>query len=202
MRIAVLGTGHMATTLGSGLQQAGHTIVFGSRSPSEHQDLSADVVEHAAAIQGADVVISALAAASSLQTLSALREPLAGHVLIDIGNAVDERLELLDPVTSLGQKLQAALPGTRVVKALNTLPGTVAIDPASLPTPTSVFLAGDDEQAKALVSNLIGDLGWPQETRLDLGGITAALAMERYFSLFAALMGAFRGAPFNIAVIR
>lgn len=202
MHIAVLGTGHMATTLGTGLQQAGHTIVFGSRSPGEHQDLSADVTDHAAAVQGADVVLSALAAASSLEALTALREPLAGHVLIDIGNAVDERLQLLYPVTSLGERLQAALPGTRVVKALSTLPGTVAVDPASLSGPTSLFLAGDDAEAKALVSSLIGDLGWPEDARIDLGDITASLAMERYFSLFVALMAAFRGAPFNIAVIR
>lgn len=192
----------MARTLGAGLRRAGHTIVFGSRDPDGHQDLDGAVLDHAGAIEGADVVLNALAAASSLQALTALHPQLEGRVLIDIGNAVDDDLELLDPVTSLGEKLQAALPGTRVVKALSTLPGEVAVAPGSLSAPTTVFLAGADAAAKDLVSGLIGDLGWPQETRVDLGGIHAALAMERYFSLSAALMATMHGAPFNIAVVR
>lgn len=202
MRIAILGTGHMAVTLGTGLRTAGHDIVFGSRRPEDHSDLPAPVTDHAAAIAGSDVVLSALAAAQALDTLTGLRAPLDGSVLIDIGNAVDERMELLHPESSLGELLQRALPGTRVVKALNTLPGTVAVDPGSLSAPTSVFVAGDDAAAKALVSGLIGDLGWTPGSIVDLGDITAAKAMERYFSLFAALMGALRGAPFNIAVVR
>lgn len=202
MRIAVLGTGHMATTLGSGLQRAGHDLVFGSRTPGDRPDLPAPVLDHAAAIEGSDVVISALAAATSLQALAALEESLAGRVLIDIGNAVDERLDLLHPEDSLGERLQQALPRTRVVKALNTVAGTVAVDPGSLSAPTAVFLSGDDQEAKALVSGLIGDLGWAAESRIDLGGIATARAVERYFSLFAALMGAMRGAPFNIAIVR
>lgn len=201
MRIAILGTGHMATTLGGGFQKAGHDIVFGSRNPGEHTDLPAPVADHAAAIDGSDLVVSALAAASSLETLTGLRDELDGHVLLDIGNAVDGHMELIYPTASLGEQLQQALPGTKVVKSLNTLPGTLTVAPDTLPAPTVVFLSGDDADAKALVSGLIGDLGWSEESRVDLGGITTARAAERYFSMFGALMGHFRGAPFNLALV-
>jgi 8-hydroxy-5-deazaflavin:NADPH oxidoreductase len=202
MRIAILGTGHMARTLGAGFAKVGHEIVFGSRSPEQHTDLPAAVTDHASAIDGSDLVLSALAAATSLETLTGLREALAGHVVLDIGNAVNERMELLYPTTSLGEQLQQALPDSRVVKSLNTLPGTIAVAPESLSAPSVVFLSGDDADAKAMVSGLIGDLGWAESSRVDLGGIATALAAERYFSLFAALMGAFRGAPFNLALVR
>ena len=105
-------------------------------------------------------MVSALAAASTLATLTPLADALAGRVLLDIGNAVGPDMELLYPTSSLGEQLQAALPRTKVVKSLNTMPGTVAIDPGSLSAPTVVFLSGDDADAKALVSGLIGDLGW------------------------------------------
>lgn len=201
MRIAVLGTGHMATTLGTGFQRVGHDVVFGSRSPGDHTDLPAPVTDHAAAIDGSDLVVSALAAATALEALTGLRDALDGHVLLDIGNAVDQTMELLYPSSSLGEQLQAALPGTRVVKSLNTVAGTIAVAPESLPAPTVVFLSGDDAEAKALVSGLIGDLGWAEQSRIDLGGIRTARAAERWFSMFGVLMGHFRGAPFNLALV-
>lgn len=200
MRIAILGTGHMAITLGTGFVRAGHDVVLGSRDPAK-AGLPFPVTDHASAIEGSDLVVSALAAATTLETVPALADALDGKVLLDIGNAVGPDLELLHPASSLGEQLQAALPRTKVVKSLNTLPGTIAIDPGSLPTPTVVFVSGEDADAKALVSGLIGDLGWAPESRIDLGGIGTARAAERYFSLFAALMGHFRGAPFNIALV-
>lgn len=122
-------------------------------------------------------------------------------MLLDIGNAVDEHMELIYPTASLGEQLQQVLAGTKVVKSLNTLPGTLAVAPDSLPAPTVVFLSGDDADAKTLVSDLTGDLGWAEESRIDLGGIAAARAAERYVSMFGALMGYFRGAPFNLALV-
>ena len=201
MRIALLGTGHMATTLGVGFQRSGHDIVFGSRNPGEHDGLPATVTDHASAIRGSDLVVSALAAATSLETLTGLRDALDGHVLLDIGNAVDEHFELLYPTVSLAEQLQQALPDTRVVKSLNTLPGPVAVNPAMLSAPSVLFLSGDDAAAKALVSGLIGEWGWSEESRIDLGGIATARGAERYFSLFASLMGHFRGAPVNVSFV-
>ena len=200
MRIAILGTGHMATTLGGGFARAGHDVVFGSRTPGK-DGLQGPVLDHAAAVDGSDLVVSALVAATTLATVPALADALAGKVLLDIGNAAGPDFELLYPASSLGEQLQAALPRTKVVKSLNTLPGTIAVDPGSLPSPTVVFLSGDDADAKALVSGLIGDLGWAPEARIDLGGIGTSRAVERYFSLFAALMGHFRGTPFNLALV-
>ena len=202
MHIAILGTGHMATTLAGGFRAAGHTVAFGSRSPESHPELAPEVTDVASAVAGADLVVSALQASVSEQVLTSHADLLAGHVLLDIGNAVTERFELMYPNGSLGAVLQDALPRTRVVKSLSTLGGTVTVAPDSLSGPTSVFLSGNDADAKALVSGLIVDLGWPVEQQIDLGGISTARAVEHYFLLFAALMGALRSPAFNIAVTR
>jgi hypothetical protein len=202
MHIAILGTGHMATTLGTALVGAGHDVTFGSRTPDAAGELPAPVLDHAGAIAGSDVVISALAAAHSLSTLSALRESLDGRVLIDIGNAVDERLNLIYSDSSLGERLQLALPATKVVKTLNTVGGPIGVQPDLLSAPTNVFLSGDQDDAKALVASLLTDLGWTPESQIDLGGISTAKAAEHYFLLFAALMGSLRSPAFNLAIIR
>ncbi|PRZ41180.1 hypothetical protein CLV47_11156 [Antricoccus suffuscus] len=202
MRIAVLGTGHMATTLASGFISAGHTAIFGSRDPQAHPELAAPVMATAAAMRDADLVVNALQASFSLEALTPLADDLAGKVLLDIGNAVSPAFELLYPNESLGELLQAALPATKVVKSLNTLPGTLAVAPHSISEATSVFLSGDDIEAKELVSALLADLGWGPAAQVDLGGIASARGAEHYFVLFAAMMQSFRGAPFNIRVVR
>lgn len=202
MRIAILGTGQMATTLGTALLDAGHDVAFGSRTPQSATELPAPTLDHASAISGSDVVISALAAAHSLATLTALREPLSGRILIDIGNAVDERLNLLYQDSSLGERLQLALPATKVVKTLNTVGGPIGVRPSLLSSPTNVFLSGEQDDAKSVVSSLLNDLGWTPDAQIDLGGIATAKAAEHYFLLFAALMGSLRSPAFNIAIIR
>jgi 8-hydroxy-5-deazaflavin:NADPH oxidoreductase len=202
MRIAVLGTGQMARTLGGALMSKGHEVAFGSRDPSQASGLPAPVTGHAEAIGSGGVVLSALAAAHSLDALSRLREELAGRVLIDIGNAVNERMDLIYADSSLGERLQQALPRTRVVKTLNTVGGPIGVHPGLLAAPTNVFLSGDDEGAKKTVAGLLTDLGWAPEQQADLGGIATARAAEHYFLLFAALMGSLRTPAFNIAIIR
>lgn len=202
MNITILGTGHMARTLGAGLLRSGHSVVFGSRDPGAVTDLPAPVLGHADAIARGEIVLNAVAAAHSLETLTALAGDIGDRVLIDIGNAVDQHFELLYPDGSLGERLQQALPDARVVKTLNTLAGTLAVDPSSLPVPTTVFLSGDDAAAKANVAGILRTLGWTDEQQIDLGGIATARAVEHYFLLFAAMMMGLRSERFNVAVIR
>lgn len=202
MDITILGTGHMARTLASGLLRSGHSIVFGSRTPAAHSDLPAPVALYSDAIAGGTLVISALAAAHSLETLAPLADAIGERVLIDIGNAVDERFDLLYPDSSLGERLQQALPRAGVVKTLNTVGGPIGIDPSVLSAPTTVFLSGDDAGAKATVAGILRDLGWADGQQIDLGGISTARAAEHYFLLFAALMGALRSPQFNLAITR
>ena len=202
MRISILGTGHMGRTLGEGFSKAGHNVVYGSRTPEEQTGLPGPAVSYAEAAAGSDVVLSALAAAHSLEVLTPLRDQLSGRVLIDIGNAVNGQMDLIYPDSSLGERLQRALPETQVVKTLSTVGGPIGINPAQLSAPTNVFLSGDDAEAKSVVSGLLADLGWEPDRQVDLGGIATARAVEHYFLLFAALMGALRSPAFNIAVTR
>lgn len=200
MRIGVLGTGGVAQMLAAAWSRAGHEVDLGSRDPGS-KSLDVAVRPLADVVADAEVVVNATPGADSLDALSAVgASRFAGKVLIDVANANTPSFELVYPNSSLGEKLQEALPDARVVKTMNTAAMTVLTDPASL-GPSSVFLSGDDPDAKATVAGLLADLGWADDAIIDLGGITTARGVEHYFLLFAALMQV-GGPKFNLRVVR
>ncbi len=201
MEIGILGTGNVARTLATGLTRAGHSVRFGSRHPDERNDLDGRVVEPAQAIAEADVVISAVAASESLENVRRLGAPaFAGKIVLDLGNAVTPDFTLIYPNASLAEALQAALPDAHVVKSLNTIPAALMVDPGLL-GPSSVFVSGNDVEAKRTVTGLLTDLGWPPETVVDLGAIESARGPEHYFLMFAAVMRDGIAPLFNIALV-
>ncbi|TIC79123.1 NAD(P)-binding domain-containing protein [Nocardioides sp. GY 10127] len=196
-RIAVLGTGQVGTTLATRWAAVGHEVVVGSRRPQAGAS-----VAYREAVEGADVVVSALPGAVVLETLTGLADVLAGAVVLDPAAPIDQDRRLLYPNDSLAARLQAALPGSRVVKTLNLMNVSVMTDPLSTLPSATVMLSGDDPDAKDLVVSLLLNLGWRTEDVLDLGGIGTALATEHAVPLFFALAGRLGTLRFNLDVSR
>ena len=201
MRLAILGTGNVAQTLARRLSETGHEVTFGSRDPASRTGLNAPVTSLADAVARNDVVINATPGAASLEAVEGIgAAAFAGKVLVDVANANTPAFELVYPNSSLGEKLQAALPDAKVVKTMNTAAMAVMTEPAALP-PSNVFVSGDDAAAKATVKSLLGGLGWPDDSIVDLGGIVSARGTEHYFLMFAALMQSVRSPEFNIRLV-
>ena len=102
---------------------------------------------------------------------------------------------------SLGERLQAAYPGARVVKTLNTVTVAVMVDPGRLGQDTDLFVAGNDPAAKTWVSaTVLGEwLGW---TRIvDLGDISASRGLEMSLPLWLRLMGAVGTPLLNVKLV-
>jgi 8-hydroxy-5-deazaflavin:NADPH oxidoreductase len=203
MRIAILGTGRVAQALATGLQRAGHDVVLGSRDPAHREALPVPVLASAQAVTDADVVINAVQGVDSIPLLTSIGAGnLDGRVLWDIANAANPDFTLAIPDDSLGRRIQEAFPGVKVVKAGNQVAAVIVADPTMLPTPTAMFVSGDDAGAKEVVSGLLVDLGWPRDSLVDLGGIANALAQEHYLALFGALMQQLGTPYFNIAIVQ
>jgi predicted dinucleotide-binding enzyme len=174
---------------------------------ADSQGGSASAATFAEAAGFGEVVFNCTAGVHSLEALDAAgAEALAGKVLIDVANPLDfsagfpPRLAVPDD-DSLAERIQLAFPLTRVVKALNTVTASVMVDPAALAEPTDLFIAGDDGAAKALVTDLLVELGWSRERVRDLGGLAASRATERYLMLWLPLMGGLGSAAFNVRVV-
>lgn len=202
MRIGILGTGRVAALLGSRWAEAGHTVTLGSRHPESATGSELSVVSSAAAVADNDVVVNATPGAVSLQLVEDIgADAFRGRILIDVANANTPDFALVYPNSSLGERLQAVLPGTKVVKSLNTAAMAVLTRPKAL-ADSSVFLSGDDAEAKAVVSGLLEDFGWSSESIVDLGGIASARGTEHYFLMFAALMQSQHTSNFNIRLVK
>lgn len=205
--ITFLGTGRVATTLGTGLARVGHTITFGSRggAASTLDVEGARTTDPAAAVAASPVVVNATPGETSLERLTGLRDALAGKVLVDVSNAVHHGEdgmpgELVHAPSSLAEQLQAALPDTAVVKTLNTMLFPVMTDPGSLSAPATAFLSGDDAGAKDAVRALLHDLGWSDKQILDLGGVRTARGPEAMILLVPDVLRARGFTPFAVSV--
>ncbi|MFK4693193.1 NADPH-dependent F420 reductase [Streptomyces pristinaespiralis] len=203
MRIGILGTGNVARALAAGWSGAGHEVVLGSRRPQDRKETGLTVVGLDEAVTHAEVVVNATPGTVSLDLLAGIGAPaLTGKTLIDVGVGLsDDYTELSHPNSSLGEQIQAAFPGTAVVKTLCTMDSTVMVDPGGLDGPSAVFLSGESTVAKQLTGRLLGDLGWPSSSLMDIGGIATARGQEHFALLFMGIAAGVGGHMFNINVV-
>ena len=225
MNIAVLGTGMVGRALAGRLDELGHTVVIGTRDPQAtlartepdgmgNPPFSAWLAQHpgvslatfADAAGGADLVVNASSGEAAMEVLRlAGAENLAGKVLLDIANPLDfsagfpPTLFVKDS-DSLGEQIQRAFPGTRVVKTLNTLNASLMVDPKTLGESSTVFVSGDDPEAKATVTGLLQSFG--HDDVIDLGGIETARGTEMLLPIWLRLMGKLGTAHFNFKIVR
>jgi hypothetical protein len=216
MRIAVLGTGIVGRTLGTKLVELGHEVRMGSRTPDNEQ--AAEWVAEAGdrASQGTfadaaafgELVLNCVGGAVALQALEAAgAENVDGKTLLDVSNPLDFSQGMPPTLTvcntnSIGEEIQRKFPNTRVVKSLNTVNTAVMVDPGVVPGEHDLFVCGDDDGAKAQVSELLESFGWPSDRILDLGDISGARGMEMYLPLWLRLFSTFGTGQLNIHVTR
>ncbi|MFK4066529.1 NADPH-dependent F420 reductase [Streptomyces sp. NPDC029674] len=164
----------------------------------------------------ADFVINGIDGANAVAALTAISEHLAGKTLMDyavpyVYNPEHEHpwptpwgmMPALDPVDSdsLGERLQRALPETKVVKACVTQEQETAVNPKAIGGGEhTMFIAGEDADAKAEVTELLRAYGW--QDVLDLGPIVSCRGMEMYAHMHSAIQFALGGARFGIKVVR
>ncbi|MFE4583141.1 NADPH-dependent F420 reductase [Streptomyces chartreusis] len=203
MRIGLLGTGNVARALAQGWRAAGHDVLLGSRKPEERTELGLPVADLSATAAHSEVLVNATPGTVSVELLHSIgASALADKPLIDIGvGLTDDYTELSHPNSSLAELIQGAFPRTPVVKTLCTMDSTVMIAPHSLDGPSTVFLSGDDAEAKRTTGRLLTDLGWPESSQLDLGGITTARGQEHFALLFMGIANGLGAHAFNIKVV-
>ncbi|MFE9636347.1 NADPH-dependent F420 reductase [Streptomyces sp. NPDC006463] len=211
--IGILGAGRVGANLANKLFAAGHHVTLGSRGAEDTAASAAGVTPQIAfadqrtTARTADVVINATPGDSSLDRLTGLRTELSGKILIDVSNATsdaDDGLpgDLCYPGSSLAEKLQRALPDTHVVKTLNTMLFMVMTAPETLATPPTVYVSGDDENAKKTVTGLLADLGWQPAWIEDLGGISTARATEAMILVVPHILRRHGFKPFAVSLSR
>jgi predicted dinucleotide-binding enzyme len=204
-RVGVLGSGEVGRRLAAGFHSRGHDVMIGTRDP-DTPELRAWLSGEGAGIQagslaqtaahGELLVVAVLGNAAEQAIAAADPGNFRGKVVIDAMNPLDfssgfpPRLSISGE-DSLGERVQRALPDARVVKAFNTIGNPYFVDPSFAEGKPTMLIAGNDEDAKRTVEDVLADFGWPEP--VDIGGIEGSRELEAICIAWVKIGGA-RGA--------
>ena len=188
MKVGILGSGEVAKTLAGGFLQHGHDVRLGTRTPAKlaewaTQHPKASIASFSEAAGFGEVVVLAVkgtAAAAALRAAGAAT--LAGKPLIDVTNPIADAppvngvLRFFTTIEeSLLERLQREFVDVRFVKAFNSVGHGGMVNPSFQGGKPTMFICGNDEAAKQLVTGILDQFGW--ETA-DMGKVEAARAIE------------------------
>jgi predicted dinucleotide-binding enzyme len=177
MDIAIVGTGSVGSTLGRAWATEGHDVVYGSRDPDGErvQSLVDDIGDRAsvttpeAAASAGEVILLAVPGTVVVDVVESIGDAVAGKPVLDATNSMDRTDE------SLAERVAASAPEARVAKAFNTIGTDGMRSPEFRDGRATMFLAGDDPDAKAVGADLARDIGFEA---VDCGDLDATLMLE------------------------
>lgn len=188
MKIGIIGSGVVATTLGAGFMKHGHEVALGTRDISKLQDWSAArpgarIASFADAAAFGDIIVLAVGGAVALDALAlAGSANLGDKIVIDATNPIGGGPPVHGVLSyftthgeSLMERLQKAFPKARFVKAFNSVGAAQMVNPQFAGGRPTMFIAGNDAEAKGVVKGLLDVFAWDTE---DMGPVEAARAIE------------------------
>ena len=212
MKIGILGSGMVGQALAAKLVEQGQEVMLGTRSPEKLREwartVGARVGFYSDTAAHGEILFNATNGQSSVEALRAAGEAnLDGKILVDIANPLDfsggmPPTLFVSNTDSLGEQIQRAFPGVRVVKSLNTLNANLMVNPGLVGGGDhTIFVSGNDAAAKAEVARLLAEwFGW--RDIIDLGDITTARGAEAVLPVWIRLMTVFGHANFQFKIVR
>jgi 8-hydroxy-5-deazaflavin:NADPH oxidoreductase len=188
MKIGVLGSGIVAQVLAGGFLKHGHEVMMGTRSPGKLADWikknpAAKAGSFADAAKFGELMVLAVKGTAASDALRAAGPTnFAGKPVMDVTNPIAD----LPPVNgvirfftsldeSLMERIQKEFPTARFVKAFNSVGNAGMVNPSFTGGRPSMFICGNDDSAKKIVSGIAEQFGWLTE---DMGMVEAARAIE------------------------
>jgi 8-hydroxy-5-deazaflavin:NADPH oxidoreductase len=205
--VTIVGTGRLARGIAVRALAGGHEVALVGTHVSKADDLADELTGlgpvRSSEEPAGDLVVVAVPYTQAPHVVRQHAAVLDGAVIVDPTNPVD--MSLLEPldagfVEPLGSAAQviaaAAPPGARVVKAFNTTFAGPLVAGEVAGRPLDVFIAGDDDQAKGRVGQLVVDGG---SRPIDAGPLARARELEALAYLHMAVQGQL-GTGFTSAV--
>jgi predicted dinucleotide-binding enzyme len=217
MKIGILGTGNVGSTIGSKLIDFGHDVLMGSRTLNNEKALAFIAKSNNKASNGTfadaasfgEIIFNCTKGEVSIDALKLAGNTLDGKIIVDIANPLDfsngmppSLIPTLSNTNSLGEEIQKTFPNAKVVKTLNTMWCGLMVNPHLIGNGEHVnYISGNDAEAKNKVITLLNEFGWKNEFILDLGDLTAARATEAVLPIWLRVYGATKNGAFNFKII-
>lgn len=184
MKVAILGAGNLGSTLAAALAKKGHTITLGVRDPAakKYKELAESIgkgteargIRDAAAF--AEVVVLATPWSATHSVLEQAAGTLQGKIVLDATNPITPGFKLaLGHTTSGGEMVAAWAKGAFVYKTFNITGYNIMEDPLLEGRPAMMLVAGDNDEHKVKVLQLVRDVGFEA---LDFGKLENARLLE------------------------
>lgn len=197
MKIGVIGSGRIGSTIGGLWVKAGHEVMFSDRDPEQVKRAIADLGPRARAgsVQEAVAFGDAVLIAVPYMALPAIREQvgaqLRGKVVIDPNNPVPNRdgeMAVGAREKGAGVSTAALLPGARIVRSFNSWGYATMAREANRPAPRMALpVAADDAGALKLGMQLVSDAGFDP---VNAGSLAASKAFDLGSSVSGRIMTA------------
>jgi 8-hydroxy-5-deazaflavin:NADPH oxidoreductase len=210
MKVAIIGVGNVGGTLAKKLGAKGHSIFLGTRNPNDQEIilLAKEIGSHASvhsaneAAQKAEVVLLATPWGATEQVVKSLKDSIAGKVLIDCTNPLENDLSGLEVghTNSGGELVQSWALQSLVYKSFNTTGFNIMADPVLEGRNTIMFYCSDDKIHRHSVGEIIKDVGFEA---MDVGPLATARLLEPFALLW--IQSAFKygmGRDYSFGILR
>jgi NADPH-dependent F420 reductase len=199
MKVTVFGTGNMGRAIGTRLVSGGNDVQVLGTDPEKVSELVEELQGKATdggSVEGGasadpvsgDLVVLAVWYDAATSIVEQQGEQVAGKLVVDITNPVDTATFdglVTPPDSSAAEEIAKKAPAdARVVKAFNTTFAGTLVDGEVAGQPLDVLIAGDDEDAKATVTELVESAGL---NPIDAGPLKRAREVEALGFLHMAL---------------
>ena len=215
-KIGVFGTGVVGNTIGTKLIQLGYKVMMGSRTAANEKaaswveangkNASAGTFKDAAAF--GEIIFNCTKGDAALEIFNqAGTENFEGKVIVDVSNPLDfskgmppSLIPQYTNTNSLGEEIQKLLPEANVVKTLNIVNCEVMVNAKKAGGEPTMFLSGNNAEAKEKVKALLDQFGW--KDIIDLGDISTARGTEMLLPLWLRTYMATGNGYFGFKIVR
>ena len=188
-KIGIIGSGIVAKTLGDGFIRHGYRVKLGTGHPAKLKDWEWNAGDKGSvgsfydAAKFGEILVAAVKGKYVVQVMKGMAKHLANKTIIDTTNPIDDDVDPDNGVLrfftkinySLMEELQEAVPEANFVKAFSCIGSHLMVNPVIGGQKPSMFIAGNNEEAKKEVSHILDQFGFETE---DMGGVEGARAIE------------------------
>lgn len=190
MKIGIIGSGIVGQTLAKGFAAEGHSVTLGTRDTAKEEVVKfkaenegISIGDFAATAAFGELIILAVGGTVTTEAIELSgKENFSNKVVIDATNPIAKEAPLngvlkffTDINQSLMEKIQAQIPEAKLVKAFNSTGSPTFYKPVFKGGTPTMFIAGNDDEAKKTVTEILTSFGWETE---DAGKAEAARAIE------------------------
>ncbi len=188
-KLGIIGSGQVAISLANGFYKHGYSVMIGTNDPEKHSSIqektngNASIGTFSDVANFSDLLVLAVKGEGAEEAIQKTGiNLLKNKIILDTTNPIASTPPVngvlsyfTTPNESLMERLQILAPEARFVKCFSIVGNTLMVDPDFGGIKPTMFIAGNDDKAKQVTTEILSEIGWETE---DMGKAEGARAIE------------------------